>query len=466
MPASGRQRHAVVIGGSIAGLTAARILADYFDHVTLLERDRYPQQVEFRSGVPQGRHLHLLLLRGRALFEQLFPAIGEDFAAAGANDIDLFGDALWLMPGGWLPRTRSAFHTFMATRPLFDTVIRRRLAALAKVTTRDQVEVTGLLASADRSVVTGVRLRQRGGEGAESTLEADLVVDCSGRNSRLPKWLEELGYAPPRDTIVNSFVGYASRIYAIPDGWDADWKALFFTGDPLRLPHNGGLFPVEGNRWIVTLVGSAKQYAPTDEDGFMAFARSLRSPLMADAIAQAEPLGPIYGYQRTENRLRHYEKLSRLPGQLLALGDAVCAFNPIYGQGMSTAALGSLVLERCLRADPDSSRPGWSARFYRQLARSNSPVWLMSTGEDFRYPTTVGGSRTPLTRALHWYLDQVNAASNAQFSVAESLVEVVHLLKPPISLFRPQIARHVLGHAIRRQPVEPLPARPSWLNRT
>jgi len=463
MSPSGVQRHAVVIGGSIAGLTAARILAGYFDHVTLLERDEYPGEAEFRSGVPQGRHLHLLLMRGRQLFERLFPDIGADFAAAGANDIDLVGDALWLMPGGWLPRARSDYHTFMATRPVFDTVIRRRLAALGNVSIRERIEVTGLLASPDRSRVTGVTLRQRGGDGAESPLDADLVVDCSGRSARQPRWLEDLGYQPPKDTIINSFVGYASRIYAIPEGWNADWKSLFFMGQPPQNPRGGGLFPVEGNRWVVTLAGAAKQYPPTDEEGFMAFARSLRSPLLADSIARAEPLTPIYGYQRTENRLRHYEKLERLPEQLVALGDAVCAFNPVYGQGMTTAALGALVLERCLRDDPDPSRPGWAARFYRRLTASNSPVWLMSTGEDFRYPTTEGGARTPLTRALHWYLDQVTASSSEEFNVALGLMAVVHLLKPPASLFSPPIAARVLRHALRRQPAAPLPAAPTWM---
>lgn len=463
MAPSGHQRHAVVIGGSIAGLTAARILADYFDQVTLLERDHYPEQAEFRSGVPQSRHLHLLLMRGRALLERLFPGIGADFAAAGANDIDLVGDALWLMPGGWLPRARSDFHTFMATRPVFDTVVRRRLAALGNISVRERVEVTSLLSSPDRSRVTGVRLRQRGGEGDESTLDADLVVDCSGRGSRQPAWLEELGYRQPSDTTINSFVGYATRIYAMPEGWNADWKAMFFMSKPPLDPRGGGLFPVEGRRWVVTLAGAAKQYPPTDEEGFMAFARSLRSPLIADAIAQAEPLTPIHGYQRTENRLRHYEKLGRLPEQLVAIGDAVCAFNPVYGQGITTAVLGALVLERCLRAQPDPSRPGWAARFYRRLAASNSPVWLMSTGEDFRYPTTEGGSRTPLTRALHWYLDQVTAASSEEFGVARGLMEVVHLLKPPASLFSPPIAARVLRHTLRRQPAAPLPAKPSWL---
>jgi 2-polyprenyl-6-methoxyphenol hydroxylase-like FAD-dependent oxidoreductase len=316
----------------------------------------------------------------------------------------------------------------------------------------DGCTVTGLLTDPDRTTVTGVRIRRRQPDGASSedeSLMADLVVDASGRNSRTPEWLQALGYTPPEETSINAFLGYASRWYQRPPGFQADWKVLILFAQAPHIPSGGMIYPVEGERWIVTLAGTARNYPPTDEAGFLEFARHLAIPDIYDAIKDARPLTPIYGYQRTENHLRHYERLSRWPEHFGVLGDAVCAFNPVYGQGMTVSALGALVLDRCLRRQrqhhSDGNQQGLGQQFQRQLAEVNATPWLMATGEDFRWPTTEGGRPDRMTRFMHRYLDQVVRATGTSTAVSLTFWEVTHLLKPPGALFHPRVLVRVLA---------------------
>ncbi len=213
----------------------------------------------------------------------------------------------------------------------------------------------------------------------------------------------------------------------------------------------GVLYPVEGNRWVVTLGGVGRDYPPTDEAGFLDFARSLRSPILYEAIEDAQPLSPIYSYRRTENRLLHYENLSRLPEGFVAVGDAVCAFNPVYGQGMTIAAKGALTLDECLRQQlggSKSSLTGLTQRFQKRLAQLNATPWLMATGEDFRFATTEGGQRDWMSRLMQRYMDMVILVSLDHPQVYRTFAEVVHMVKPPTTLFGPGILAQVLGQAI------------------
>jgi 2-polyprenyl-6-methoxyphenol hydroxylase-like FAD-dependent oxidoreductase len=462
-PDAGRG-HAVVIGASMAGLLAARVLGDHFPRVTVVERDRLPPGPAFRPGVPQSRHLHVLLQRGRLVLEELFPGLIAELRAAGAQDLDWPGDFLWLSPGGWGQRFRPGLQMLSLSRELLEWGVRRRLEAAGRVQFLQQCEVVALLADHGGSSVTGVRLRRRQAEeaagGAGGVLPADLVVDASGRNSRAPRWLEELGYAPPPEVVVNSFLGYASRSYARPRDLLLDWQALFFQAQPPALARAGALFPVEGDRWIVTLAGAGRDYPPTDDDGFLAFARSLRSPILASALEHAEPLSSIAGYQRTENQRRRYERMARRPERFLVLGDAVCAFNPIYGQGITVAALDALLLADCLRRQrrrPGGEWTGLAEQFQRRLARSNATPWLMATGEDLRYPTTEGARPGPPTRLFHRYLDRLVAASTDNRWVSRVFLRVLHLLAPPTALFRPS----VLIPSLRTRPDQGLRAAPT-----
>ena len=424
----------------MAGMLAARILCDHFGHVTVLERDTLPITPKIRAGVPQARHVHVLLARGQQIIESLFPGITEEFAAAGAERIDTARDFAWLTPAGWGLRFDSGIPVLALSRESIDHVVRRRVAATGRVEFLEDTEAAGLLAERARKAVAGVAVwRRSAGEG--STLFADFVVEASGRGSRAPMWLEALGYEKPAESVVNARLGYASRIFRRPPSFDPGWCGMFQQAAPPDHPRAGVVFPIEGGRMMVTLSGGGGEYPPVDEEGFLMFARKLRSPAIAELIRQSEPLSAIAGYRATENRWRHYETLQRRPERFVVLGDAACAFNPVYGQGITTAALGAVTLQRCLNAVPCGRVAGW---FQQELAGNIHGPWTFAAGEDVRYRGMEGASLSLPVRLMHWYVDRVLELSTRDQAIRRSVLEVFHLLKQPDSLFQPQIAGSVL----------------------
>jgi 2-polyprenyl-6-methoxyphenol hydroxylase-like FAD-dependent oxidoreductase len=448
---SGGGGHAVVIGGSMAGLLAARVLAGHVERVTVVERDALPDGVEQRKGVPQGRQLHVLLPRGRDILDRLFPGFSRELELAGAVPVRVPADVPILTPAGWLDQRAPGWEALSASRPLFEAMVRRRLRRLPGVTVLEGSEVTGLHASQDGRAVDAVAVRRLGS--AETTmLEADLVVDASGRGSRAAAWLVELGYPAPEREEVDPDIAYATRVVRMPDGHAADWKGVMLTSQPPTMPRTGYLLPIEDGQWMVAAMGAGGQHPPTDEGGYTAFLRSLRHPIIADAVANAESVTPIRGHRGTANRLWHFERMSRWPDRFLVVGDAVCAFNPVYGQGLSAAAVAAETLDACLldhrRRHAGSRFEGFAARFQRQLARRIADPWMLSTGEDQRFPTTTGSPTTASTRAMHRYLDRVVLASTRDPRTADTYVHVLGMLVRPSAVFRPR----VLAAALRARP--------------
>ena len=295
----------------------------------LLERDCFPSSPTARRGLPQGRHVHIFLERGRGILERFLPGLTEELLRAGAELLDATQDVEWLSPYGWYVRFPGKLKMLTASRHLIDWGVRRRISALANVRIRQGADVTGLIRGPWRQDgIAGVRLRIRptcleAGRDSEE-LAADLVVVADGRNSRLPAWLTALGCEPPQETVVNSFQGYASRLYRPAAGVRPDWKALYIQQAPSEDPRGGLVATVEGGLWLVSLVGGDGDYPPADEAGFLAFARSLRSSALYEAIVEAEPLTPISCQRAIENRLRHYDGLTGFPEGVVAVGDAAC----------------------------------------------------------------------------------------------------------------------------------------------
>lgn len=445
-----KHQHAVVIGASMAGLLSARILLNHFDRVTVIERDRLPDCPELRHGVPQANHVHVLMVKGLQILEQLFPGITAELAAAGAPSIDWTAEFPWLGFQGWMPRLPSDLIGLATSRALLEWRVRNRLNAYDHLEFLVECPVKALLTDQSGTQVIGVALHSRNPDHPD-TLKADFVVDASGRNSLLPKWLAELGYATPEQTTINSFLGYSTRWYERPQDFQADWKGMGIMAKPPDQRRGGIILSVEADRWVVSLGGIAEDRPPADEAAFLDYVKSLRSPAIYEAIKTAKPLSPVYCYRRTENCWRHYEKLTRLPEGLVTLGDAVCAFNPVYGQGMTTAALSALTLDQCLRQQlqktPDLN--DLSLRFQKQLAQVLKNPWLMATSEDFRWSTTVGGQPDRLTRFMHRYMDQVVLVATHQPRVWQTFTEVIHMLKPPVALFHPRILLQVLRHLVK-----------------
>lgn len=447
-------QHAIVIGGSIAGLTTARVLRDHFAQVTIIERDGPSTAAVFRGGVPQARHPHVLFARGQNILEAQFPGIVQELVAAGAVPFDpghefrLFANQRWVAP---FPSTIVCIG---CSRPLLESTIYRRLAADPKVRMLHEQRVVGLCTDEEKSRATGVQLCPRATPDAPSqTLAADLVVDASGRSSQAPIWLVNLGYTPPQEAVVNAFPGYSTRIYRQPANRSADWQAMYIMAMAPHTPRGAVIMPMEadehGPRWHVSLTGMNGDYPPTDEAGFLAFARTLATPLLYEALKSAEPLTAPYGYRQAENRMRYYEKLPRYLENFLVTGDAVYAFNPVYGQGMSTAALVSETLDVCLHAHRrrmgDQTLAGLAQRFQKAAAGVIAGPWQMATGQDARWPGTEGGQAPdPITRLVQRYLDQVLKRMPDSTVVAEAFSQVQNMLKPPTSLFQPRIVWQVL----------------------
>lgn len=458
-------KHALVIGGSIAGMATAQILTRHVERVTILERDHLPATPDFRKGAPHARHAHILLGRGQEILESLFPGLRQTLLDQGAVTVNMGSELAFFNSGAWGQPFPSAVNMIGCSRPLLEDGLRRQLRQNPQIELLQEQEVLGLTTDEGGRRATGVRLRDRRNSAApETTLTADLVVDASGRSSHAPQWLTELGYVAPEETTVTAFAGYTSRIYRRPAHSRASWKALYSMVSPPTFTRGGVILPMEGDLWQVTVMGMAKDYPPTDEAGFLAFLRGMPSPRMYEALKEAEPLTAPYGYRQAENRMRYYEKLPRYLENFLVAGDAVYAFNPVYGQGMTVAAMGSLTLEQCLQAQrrrhPDGDLTGLAQAYQRQLAQTIANPWQMATGQDLRWPGAEGGLQPDaVTRLVQRYLDRVLRTMPHNPVVAEAFYHVQNMLKPPTSLFHPRILWQVLRQPLPQvtTPVAPRP---------
>jgi 2-polyprenyl-6-methoxyphenol hydroxylase-like FAD-dependent oxidoreductase len=421
-------RRAVVIGGSMAGLSAAAVLAPRFGEVVIVDRDDLGGGPQDRRGVPQGRHAHALLPAGHQRIEGWFPGFTEDLVADGAREVDLGDGVLWFLGDAARISFRSGILAPVSSRSLLEHHVRRRVLALPNVSLLSGAGASGLTWDADGRSVTGITLEDG------TVLDADLVVDASGRAGRTVPWVSALGYEEPSISAVTIDMGYASRVFRRSPGSDMGTDIVFLNNGP-PTGRQGLVFPLEGDRWLVTLAGFHGDHPPRDPEGFLDFARSLPLPAVAEIIESSEPLGAIVTHRMPSNQRRHVERLGRVPGGLVMLGDAVCSFNPVYGQGMSSAILQAealgMVLDSVATVDERFVR-----RFYRRLAKVVSPIWQMSTGADFALPET-RGPKAPGTDLVNRYMAKVMQAAQVSEDVCRRLLEVTALLRPARDLLTP-----------------------------
>ena len=425
---------AVVIGAGIAGLAMAGTAAERFDRVLLLDRDQLPDTATPRRGVPQSYHGHVLLAAGQAALEELFPGVRDELVAAGALPFD-FGVALgFYRYGAVWSRVPSGLEMLAMTRPLLELTLRRRIAALPNVRIRPSVAVAGL--TGDGTRVTGVVLDD--GE----TVPADLVLDATGRGMRSDRWLGALGLPTPDVVEVKIGVRYATQLVRCDDGDLADTAGMLVLPTPPAEKRTGLALAVEGDRWLVGLGGWHGEHPTPDPDGFRAYAKSLPEPTIGDLLARAEPVTDIVAFQFPSSRRRRFELLREPPGGYLAVGDAICSFNPVYGQGMTVAALEAAALGRLLDRVPDNS--GRLARaFYREAARIIRTPWQFAVGADFVYPETTG----PRPRAiplLNRYSTRLQLAARTDPELRRTFTWVQQLVTPPGALFTPRVIARVL----------------------
>jgi 2-polyprenyl-6-methoxyphenol hydroxylase-like FAD-dependent oxidoreductase len=446
-----RAEHAAVLGGSMAGLLAALALSRHFERVTVVERDAPPTEPGHRKGVPQDQHIHVLLSAGADILEEFFPGLTQELIAAGALTFDCGSDARWFHHGVWKVREHSDVPLLAQSRPFLEWHVRRRLGMLPNVAfvAGDAVD---LLTDHGKLAVQGVRVRRRDGTAAEEDIAASLVVETAGRGSHVPQWLEAMGYAKPEEETVQIDLGYATRLYRRPPRANRDWQMLLVYAKAPEGTRTGIVSPIEGERWIVTLSGCLKDYPPSDDAGFLEFARSLEQADLFDAIKDAAPLTPITTIRFPAQRRRHYEKMRRFPEGLVVLGDAMCSFNPLYGQGMSVAAQEARALDDCLRER--AKLTGLPQRFFRRAARIVDGPWLLATSTDFLYPGALG-KRPFGNGALAWYNNHVLELSGQNGRVLTTFLEVMHLTRSPFALFSPEVLFPVLGRALGIGPRAP-----------
>jgi len=438
--------HAVVLGASMGGLLAARVLADFYETVTVVERDVLPETSANRRGVPQGRHVHLLLGRGSQVLDELFPGFLDELVAAGAPSFDGDMSKLYLSNGGHLfPRSGRAkdIPFFLPSRPLLESHVRRRVRAVANVTVLDGHDVVELTSTPPRDRVTGALVRERP-DGSERVLGADLVVDAMGRGARTPAFLEGLGYGRPAEDQLGMRLAYSSQLLRIPPGMLNELMVII--GPVPGRPTGMALFGNENNTWMFSVIGMVGREPPDELAEMLAFVEDFAPAHVLAAIRAGEPLAEVARYRMPSSQWRRYDKMRRFPAGLLVFGDAICSFNPVYGQGMTVAALEALALQRCLRRGED----GLARRHFQATAKAVGVAWQMATGADLSLPEVEGPRPLPV-RIANNYVDRVLAAAESDIVVAEQFARVIAFLDPPTSLFHPALIARVATTNLRRR---------------
>ncbi len=433
---------AVVIGAGIGGLAAAGALAGHFERVVVLERDALPSEAAHRPGTPQARHVHGLLLSGQRALGELFPGFEQDLVAAGAVPLRVGLDIRMERPGYEpFPQRDLGWLSFAVSRPMIEHLVRRRVKGLANTTLRPQCRVQQVIAN--RGVVTGVRFENA--DGGSGRLLADLVVDASGRGTLTLDLLRSIGGPPPEETTIGIDLGYSTCVFAIPDDAPRDWKGVMTFGQAPRNSRGGLLLPLEGNRWMATIGGRHGDVPSGGAEGFLAYARELRTPTIYDAIKRAKRLGDVARYGFPESVRRHFERLEVFPRGLLPVADAVCRFNPVYGQGMSVAAQEACLLRTLLARLAGDRDPlaGLAPAFFAEMQALIETPWSVALF-DFVFPETRGQRPADFETTLKFGMALTRLAAE-DAAVHRLTAEVQNLLKPRGVYGDPALVKRVLA---------------------
>jgi 2-polyprenyl-6-methoxyphenol hydroxylase-like FAD-dependent oxidoreductase len=442
-------KQAVVVGAGMAGLPTARALADYFEHVVVLERDTLPVDASHRTGTPQSRHVHALLGGGQRALGDLFPGLEQDLAAAGAVPLRVGLDARIETPGyDPFPQRDLGWISYSMSRPLIELIVRERAERHPNITIRQRCRAQLVMATPDRAAVTGVHVET--GDGKSQTLSADLVVDASGRGNLTSAFLESIGLRQPEETVIGVDIGYATAVFAIPDDNPADWKSVRTLGPAPQRRGGGLMMPLEGSRWMLTLAGRRGDKPPGDWDGFLAYAQQLRTPTIYHAVKRADRLGEVTRFGFPASVYRHFEQLEAFPRGLLPFGDAICRFNPVYGQGMSVGAQEACLLQQLLRKRAETPDPlaELAPAFFTGAGAVIDTPWALAAVADFAFPGTEGQRPADFEGRIEFgkALNQLAARDPV---VHKLTAEVQHLLKPRSALGDPELVDRVKAMAAR-----------------
>ncbi|MGH2509250.1 MAG: NAD(P)/FAD-dependent oxidoreductase, partial [Ktedonobacteraceae bacterium] len=411
-------KHAVVIGCGIAGILAARVLSKHFEQVTVLDRDVLPDSGQPRKGAPQTFHNHVMLKGGELVISKLFPDFYEQLNASGEVPVIDSADINWFHYGAWRMRIRTNISKTLMTRSYFEWKVRCRLQECPNVKIVQECSVTGLLTDQTKQRISGVQVRYKQSPEQQHLLDADLVVDASGRNSQIPNKLVEIGCQKPEETTVTVNIGYASCRFKMPEDQKLDYQLMLIQPEAPKGNKFAFLTAIEGGLWNLSLAGYLADYPPEDIEGFLEFAKQLDRPDVYDAVKNATLVSEIRSYRAPTSLRRRYEKLKNFPDGLLILGDALCSFNPVFGQGMSVAAMSANILDESLqefaRVSPNNLT-GVGKLYFKKVSKLVDIAWRAAITEDFRFPQAIG-KRPPYTKFLNWYMGRLFklASTNAR----------------------------------------------------
>ena len=441
--------HAVVIGGSIAGLLSARVLADYFERVTILERDHIEPQPAVHKSTPQGNHLHAVLTGGLQVLSGLYPGFGEKLHAMGAVPVRLTRDFPVHRPDGVAFSLTGAvreprdlgIQLYSQSRGLLEHCLRQCTLTMPNISAECDAPVVRLIESKGR--VEGVSYKYHDEPRA---LRCDLVIDCGGRGSHAPRWLTEMGFSAPEETIIGVDFAYSSTKFHIPSHDGKLGRFSLFVGPPPEYTRGGALVQIEHDVWLASLAGRFGDYPPQDEAGFMAFAAALPTPKLYEVIRDAERVDQISHFRFPTSVLRHYERLPSFPERFLVLGDAISSFNPVYGQGMSSAALQASALGRVLEEQTTSTQglEGLAGAFFPKAAEVINAPWTLAANFDFAFPQTTG-TRSSVPSEVRRYFLTLDALTAEDIEIHKILAEVFGLARPMSALWDEPVRSRVLA---------------------
>jgi 2-polyprenyl-6-methoxyphenol hydroxylase-like FAD-dependent oxidoreductase len=431
-------KRAIVVGAGLGGLSAARVLSDYFGEVTILDRDELPEDAIPRPGVPQGRQPHFLLGGGLKALENLFPGFGNELMRAGAEPVDPGFDTLHEIPGQDVyPKMKLGWSTYSLSRPLIERTVRRQVERVENIKVRGRCRVANIVSDSSTHAATGIQCQMV--DGRRQTLKSDLIVDASGNGFLTVEFLKSIGRRLPEETIIVIDIRYASALFERSSIRD-DYKVVSSLPSARGRTCGGLILPAENNSNHVVLSGRGKDTPPIDGNEFLSYARQLPTSTIYNAIKDARRLTEITPFSFPESRWRHFAQVPDFPRGLLPMGDAICRFNPVYGQGMTVASQEANLLSDLLQTLDRDSLSTLAPTFLTKAERLIADPWAMSAIPDFIYPQTTGERPADLEDRLN-FQRAVNRLAVHDVKICELLIEIRHLLKPLSLLEDPSIAR-------------------------
>ncbi|MEU9112682.1 FAD-dependent monooxygenase [Streptomyces sp. NPDC048483] len=441
----GKWGKAVVIGGGYAGLVTARVLADHFSEVVILEQDPMDEHTGTRPHVPQGYHAHAMLAKGAEVLEKYFPGLRAELQDIGAPVFDYGEHISFLLPAGFAPRQRTGVEVQTFTRDELERRLRGKVLALPEVTLLPSTRCDGLR-MAGPGTVDRVQYRTEGAE-QPTELAADLVVNTSGRASALDNWLTEMGLPVPEKRVVKAKITYTSMNFDRSEKSTPDFNVAYQMTFAPHTPRGGVLLAVERSRWTCSLFGFEDQLPPTENSAYLDFAKSLNNPHLAEQIEGRSGQEATYRYTNVNNQWRLYHKMKAWPDRLIAIGDAVCVFNPVYGQGLTVAAMEADLLHRTLGKHRalGTGLDGLSRGFQRAVARIVLTPWTLSSNSDLMWNPD---RRPVMARIAHWYNKHLFEVSVRDARVWSRFARVANMVAAPTVLFHPAVVAKVMSQAL------------------